>query len=42
MIPLNQIFNRFPRTVRDIATNQKKEVEFIVEGGDTETGQECS
>jgi len=36
MIPLNHIFNRFPRTVRDIATKEGKEVEFIVEGGDTE------
>lgn len=36
MIPLNQIFNRFPRTVRDIATKEGKEIEFIVEGGDTE------
>ncbi len=36
MIPLNQIFNRFPRTVRDIATKEGKEVEFIIEGGETE------
>jgi two-component system chemotaxis sensor kinase CheA len=36
MIPLNQIFNRFPRTVRDIANKSGKEVDFIVEGGDTE------
>jgi len=36
MIPLNHIFNRFPRTVRDIATKEGKEVDFIVEGGDTE------
>ena len=36
MIPLNQIFNRFPRTVRDIATKEGKEIDFIVEGGDTE------
>jgi len=36
MIPLNHIFNRFPRTVRDIANREGKEVEFIIEGGDTE------
>lgn len=36
MIPLNHIFNRFPRTVRDIASKEGKEVEFVVEGGDTE------
>ncbi|PWR75800.1 Hpt domain-containing protein [Methanospirillum stamsii] len=36
MIPLNQIFNRFPRTVRDIAAKEGKEVDFVVEGGDTE------
>ncbi|MDH7510133.1 MAG: chemotaxis protein CheA [Methanolinea sp.] len=36
MIPLSHIFNRFPRTVRDIANREGKEVEFIVEGGDTE------
>ena len=36
MIPVNQIFNRFPRTVRDIAAKEGKEIDFIVEGGDTE------
>ena len=36
MIPLNQIFNRFPRTVRDIAAKEGKEVDFVVEGGETE------
>ena len=36
MIPLNQIFNRFPRTVRDYAAKEGKEIDFIVEGGDTE------
>jgi len=36
MIPLTHIFNRFPRTVRDIANREGKEVEFIIEGGDTE------
>lgn len=36
MIPLSHIFNRFPRTVRDIAAKEGKEVDFVVEGGDTE------
>jgi len=36
MIPLNQTFNRFPRTVRDIAIRENKEVDFIIKGGETE------
>lgn len=36
MIPLNQIFNRFPRVVRDVAVHDEKEVEFIMTGGETE------
>lgn len=36
MIPLNQIFNRFPRVVRDVAVYDGKEVEFIMSGGETE------
>ncbi|KQC03881.1 MAG: chemotaxis protein CheA [Methanoculleus sp. SDB] len=36
MIPLNQIFNRFPRVVRDVAHHDGKEVEFTMLGGDTE------
>jgi two-component system chemotaxis sensor kinase CheA len=36
MIPLAHIFNRFPRVVRDVAHHDGKEVEFIIEGGDTE------
>jgi len=36
MIPLDQIFKRFPRVVRDIANHDKKEVEFLMDGGDTE------
>jgi two-component system chemotaxis sensor kinase CheA len=36
MIPLNQIFNRFPRVVRDVAMHDGKEVEFIMSGGETE------
>jgi two-component system chemotaxis sensor kinase CheA len=36
MIPLERIFNRLPRVVRDVANYDGKEVEFVVEGGDTE------
>jgi two-component system, chemotaxis family, sensor kinase CheA len=36
MIPLNHIFNRLPRVVRDVAQYDKKEVEFAIEGGETE------
>jgi two-component system chemotaxis sensor kinase CheA len=36
MIPLDQIFKRFPRVVRDVANHDGKEVEFCMEGGDTE------
>ncbi len=36
MIPLDQIFKRFPRVVRDVANHDGKEVEFLMEGGDTE------
>jgi two-component system chemotaxis sensor kinase CheA len=36
MIPLNHIFNRLPRVVRDAAQYDNKEVEFIIEGGETE------
>ena len=36
MIPLNHIFNRLPRVVRDVAQYDGKELEFIMEGGETE------
>ncbi len=36
MIPLNQIFNRLPRVVRDVAQYDGKEVDFFIEGGETE------
>jgi len=34
MVPVEQIFNRFPRMVRDIAKRENKKVEFIMEGTD--------
>ena len=36
MIPLNHIFNRLPRVVRDVAQYDGKEVEFTMDGGETE------
>jgi two-component system chemotaxis sensor kinase CheA len=36
MLPANTIFQTFPRAVRDLAKQFKKDVNFIVEGGDTE------
>ncbi len=34
MLPLSQIFERFPRMVRDLAKEQGKKIEFYYEGGD--------
>jgi two-component system chemotaxis sensor kinase CheA len=36
MIPLNHIFNRLPRVARDVAQYDGKEVEFVMDGGETE------
>ena len=36
MIPLDMVISRFPRMVRDIAKEEGKEVELVVEGGDIE------
>ncbi|MFB2937694.1 response regulator [Aerosakkonemataceae cyanobacterium BLCC-F154] len=35
LLPLATIFNLFPRMVRDLAKQQGKEINFIVEGGET-------
>lgn len=35
LLPLVTIFNLFPRMVRDLAKQQGKEINFIIEGGDT-------
>ncbi|MEL6927602.1 MAG: response regulator [Cyanobacteria bacterium J06600_6] len=34
-LPLSTVFNIYPRMVRDLARQLGKEVEFIIEGGDT-------
>lgn len=36
MVPVEQVFNRFPRMVRDLAKDLGKEVDFIMEGKETE------
>lgn len=36
MVPLGQIFGRFPRMVRDLASSEKKDVNFETTGGDIE------
>lgn len=36
MVPIEQVFNRFPRMVRDLAKELNKEVDFIMEGKETE------
>jgi two-component system, chemotaxis family, sensor kinase CheA len=35
-LPLSQVFQLFPRLVRDLAKEQAKEVQLVVEGGDTQ------
>ncbi|MCD2345276.1 chemotaxis protein CheA [Clostridium guangxiense] len=36
MLPLDTVFNRFPRLVRDLSVELNKEMELIIEGQDTE------
>ncbi len=36
MVPISQLFQRFPRVVRDLSKSLKKEVDLITEGEDTE------
>lgn len=36
MVPVEHVFNRFPRMVRDLAKKQGKQVRFIMEGKDIE------
>jgi len=36
MVPVENVFDRFPRMVRDLARSQGKEVEFLVTGKETE------
>lgn len=36
MLPLDTVFNRFPRMIRDVSMELNKEINFIIEGADTE------
>lgn len=36
MLPIDTLFNKFPRLVRDLSRGMDKDVDFITEGGDTE------
>lgn len=36
MIPIGQVFNRFPRLVRDVARQENKKVSFVMSGGEIE------
>ncbi|KAB2954378.1 chemotaxis protein CheA [Heliorestis acidaminivorans] len=36
MVPIEQVFNRFPRMVRDLAKELGKEINLIIEGKETE------
>jgi two-component system chemotaxis sensor kinase CheA len=36
MVPVEHIFNRFPRMVRDLAKSRGKEIDFAIEGKDIE------
>lgn len=36
MLPLDTVFNRFPRMIRDLSVELDKEMELIIEGADTE------
>ena len=36
MLPLDTVFNRFPRLIRDVSVELNKEINFVIEGADTE------
>jgi len=36
LVPIEMIFNRFPRMIRDLAKKEGKDIELILEGGDIE------
>lgn len=36
MVPIEQVFNRFPRMVRDLSKALNKEIDFLMEGKETE------
>lgn len=36
MLPVSFVFNRFPRVVRDLSTKLGKQIDLLIEGGETE------
>ncbi|MHB9036494.1 MAG: chemotaxis protein CheW, partial [Armatimonadota bacterium] len=36
LLPVEQVFNRFPRMVRDLAHKAEKEIDFVLDGQETE------
>ena len=36
MLPLDSVFNRFPRMIRDVSVELNKEINFVIEGAETE------
>lgn len=36
MLPLEVVFNRFPRMIRDLSVELNKDIDFIIKGADTE------
>ncbi|WP_256702518.1 chemotaxis protein CheA [Paenibacillus sp. P32E] len=36
MLPIDQLFSRFPRLVRDLAQKLGKDIELVIQGGETE------
>ena len=36
MVPVDNLFNRFPRAVRDLSRKQKKKIDLVIEGANTE------
>lgn len=36
MLPLDIVFNRFPRLIRDLSVELDKEIDFVIKGADTE------
>jgi len=36
MVPIGEVFQRFPRVVRDISKNLGKKIDLVIEGADTE------
>ena len=36
MLPVNTVFQTFPRAMRDLAKQYRKEIDFVIEGGETE------